>query len=100
MDDRVHHPWDETKDHSLVKEPTQSPPIAGRVFGRVPCIELRHAGVGRPHTTVTTHHPVRDPKQGLRAGPFLLEGTRAVLLPGTWPAHRSDSSCRVQFGSK
>ena len=23
-----------------------------------------------------------------------------MLLPGTWPAHRSDSSCRVQFGSK
>ena len=62
VDDRVHHPWDETKDHSLVKEPTQSPPIAGQVFGRVPGIELRHAGVGRPHTTVTTHQPVGDPE--------------------------------------
>ena len=95
--DRVHHPGDETKDHFLVKEPTQSPPIAGQVFGPVPGSEPRHAGLGRLHTT---HHPVGDPEQGLRAGLFFLWGTRAVLLPGTWPAHRSDSSCRVQFGSK
>ena len=41
-----------------------------------------------------------DPKQGLQVGPFLLKGACAVLLPGTWPAHRSDGSRRVQFGSK
>ena len=39
-----------------------------------------------------------DPEQGLRAGPFLLWGTRAVLLPGTWPAHpfRKFMPCAVR----
>jgi hypothetical protein len=34
VDDRVHHPVDESNNHSLVNEPTQSPPKLREVRAR------------------------------------------------------------------
>ena len=49
----------------------------------------RNGGLGRPHTTVTTHlHG--DPEYGLRAGPFFLLGHRR----GASPRHMARPSFR------
>ncbi len=104
---------DVSNDHSLVKEPTQSPPIAGQVFGRVPGIELRHVesnasafailaqeltqmgeGILPPFTHWLT--PYKDPEGVL----FSWRAPARCLSPAHGPPIRCGSSRRVQLGSK
>ena len=95
----MHHPVDESNDHSLVNEPTQSPPTPVQVLGDFPASSYTMPKVTRSPSPSwhrnspewgrgsSPIHPLVNTVQGPRAGPLLLEGTRAVPLPGTWPAH-------------